>query len=157
MTEQAATVTTCRYPNCEQAPARASGQPGRPPEYCDNAAHNRVSAWRERRRMDAEQHGTAVTDADAAQPVTMARVTVGEQLRALAAETTTISGIADRIQQALATVGDPDAAAAELEAMRTAAEQRATTAEARAIAFSQLSSSTRRTIVLAAVLSPVGR
>jgi hypothetical protein len=34
-TEQAA---TCKYPGCEQPPARAAG-PGRPPEYCENPDH----------------------------------------------------------------------------------------------------------------------
>src|ERR1019366_5569702 len=136
-TEQADATTTCKYPGCENVPARASGQPGRPPEYCEDAGHNRVTAWRERRRLDAEQHGAVTTDAGTEQPVTMARVTGAELLRSLRAEADRVSGIAERLREAIATVGNPTAAEVELEAMRTAAEQRAATAEARAAAAEQ--------------------
>src|SRR6266545_3952124 len=93
------TATTCRYPGCEQAPARASGQPGRPPEYCEDPAHNRVTAWRERRRLDAEQQGTVTSDAETEQPVTMARVTGAELLRSLRAEADRVAGIAARLRR----------------------------------------------------------
>ena len=103
-------------------------RPGRPPEYCTDPAHNPVTAWRERRRLAAEQAGATSTEADTAQPLTMARITGAELLRGLAAETGRLTTLAGQIQQAIAVVGDPTAAEVELEATRTAAEQRDTTA-----------------------------
>src|SRR5258708_26318463 len=69
-----------------------------------------------------------------AQPLTMARISGAELLRGLAAETGRLTALAEQIQQAIAVVGDPTAAEVELEATRTAAEQRATTAAAAAAA-----------------------
>jgi hypothetical protein len=59
--------TTCKYPDCEHAAAPAGGT-GRPPEYCAGRGHTRVSAWRERRRLAAEQAGTTISPAEDGQP-----------------------------------------------------------------------------------------
>ena len=135
MTEQATTTTTttCRYPGCENAPAPASGQPGRPPEYCEDPGHNRVTAWRERRRLDAEQQGIVTSAADDEQPVTMARVSGAELLREMRAMSDRLAGVAGRLAEAAATVADPTAAEAEMEAMRAGAEKRAVDAEDRTV------------------------
>jgi colicin import membrane protein len=61
----------------------------------------------------------------------MAKVTGAELLRSLRAEADRVSGIADRLREAVETVTDPTAAEAEVEAIRAAAEQRAATAEQR--------------------------
>src|SRR6266705_3424481 len=116
--------TTCKFPGCDQPAARANG-PGRPPEYCDGRGHTKVTAWRERRRLAAAEAGTATSAADTENPVTMARVTGAELLRSLRTEADRVAGIADRLREAVATVTDPTAAEAELEAVRAAAEQRA--------------------------------
>jgi colicin import membrane protein len=126
--------TLCKHPGCTEPAAPATG-PGRPPEYCEGRGHNRVSAWRERRRL-AAQNGTA-SPADADNPVTMAKVTGAELLRLLRAEADRVAGIADRLREAVDTVADPTAAEAEVEAVRAAAEQRAAAAEARAAAAEQ--------------------
>ena len=52
------TRPTCKHPGCPEPAAPAAG-PGRPPEYCEGRGHNRVSAWRERRRLAAAQPGAA--------------------------------------------------------------------------------------------------
>src|SRR5690348_1622004 len=96
MAEQS--IATCNFPGCEQPPAPASG-PGRPPEYCTDPSHNRVTAWRERRRLEAEAAGTTTTDVEEVQPLTTARVTGAELLRALTAEGVKLAGLAERIQQ----------------------------------------------------------
>ena len=96
-----------------------------------------VSAWRERRRLAAAQAGTTTSPADTDNPVTMAKATGAELLRALRAEADRVSGIADRLREAVETVIDPTAAEAEVEAVRAAAEQRAAAAEARAAAAEQ--------------------
>ena len=73
MSEQTS-VTTCKFPGCENPPEPATAKPGRPPEYCADPAHTRVSAWRERRRLEAEAAGTTTPTSRPAQPLTMARV-----------------------------------------------------------------------------------
>jgi colicin import membrane protein len=102
----------------------------------------KVTAWRERRRLAAAQAGTTVSPADTSNPVTMARVTGAELLRMLRAEADRVSGIADRLREAVETVTDPTAAEAEVEAVRAAAEQRAAVAEARAAAAEQRAAQT---------------
>ena len=122
---------TCKHPGCGEPAAPASG-PGRPPEYCEGRGHTKVTAWRERRRLAATEAGVTTSPADTDSPVTMAKVTGVELLRALRAEADRISGIANRLREAVETVTDPTAAEAEVEAIRAAAEQRAAAAEARA-------------------------
>src|ERR1700678_117822 len=126
-----ATRATCKHPGCTE-PAAPSAGPGRPPEYCEGRGHNRVSAWRERRRLAAAQAGTTSGPADTDNPVTMAKVTGAGLLRMPRAVADRVAGIADRLREAVETVTDPTAAEAEVEAIRAAAEQRAAAADARA-------------------------
>ena len=128
MSEQTS-VTTCKFPGCEEPPSPATAKPGRPPEYCADPAHNRVSAWRERKRLEAAESGVTRTEAEAEHPVTMARVTGAEMLRQMRDLAGQLAGVADRLTGAVATLGDPGAAEAEVEAARRAAEQRAAAAE----------------------------
>ena len=114
----------CKFPGCDQPAASAAG-PGRPPEYCEGRGHTKVTAWRERRRLAAAQAGTT-TAADTDRPVTHARLTGTELLRSLRTEADRVAGIADQLRDAIETLTDPTAAEAEVEAARTAAEQRAT-------------------------------
>src|SRR5579859_5682203 len=69
-------------------------------------------------------------DADTDQPVTMARTTGAELLRQMRDLAGTLAATADRLTGAVATMADPTAAEAEVEAARAAAEQRAAAAEA---------------------------
>ena len=128
MTEQTGTAT-CKYPGCQNAPEAATARPGRPPEYCTDPAHNAVSAWRERKRLADAERGVVTSDAEAEQPVTMARVTGAEMLRQARDLAGQLAGVADRLTGAVATLGDPTAAEAEVESARAAAEQRAATAK----------------------------
>src|SRR5580658_9806572 len=91
---------TCKHPGCGEKAALATG-PGRPPEYCEGRGHTKVTAWRERRRLAASRAGTTTSPGDADSPVTMAKVTVAELLRALRTEADRVSGIADRLRQAV--------------------------------------------------------
>ena len=128
----ATTSKTCSYPGCGQ-PAKPAGETGRPSEYCEDPKHTKVSAWRERKRLQAEQAGAATT-ADTDRPVSHARVTGAELLRSLRGEADRLAGIARQLSDAAETMTDPMAAEAEVEAIRAEAAQRATTAEARAAA-----------------------
>src|SRR3984885_6337352 len=127
---------TCKHPGCTEPATPATG-PGRPPEYCEGRGHTKVTAWRERRRLAAAEYDATTGLADTDSPVTMAKVTGAELLRALRAEADRVAGIADRLRQAVETMTDPTAAEAEVEAIRAAAEQRAAAAEARAAAAEQ--------------------
>jgi colicin import membrane protein len=129
MTEQPTTTATCRYPGCQDPPEPASG-PGRRPQYCADPGHNALTAYRERKKLPDPEHGTAITDAGTGQPVTMARITGAELLRQMRELAGTLAATADRLTGAMATMTDPTAAEAEVEAARAAAEQRAATAEA---------------------------
>ena len=50
---------TCRFPGCQRPAAASQAGAGRPPEYCDDSAHNRTAAWHARRRLRTEQSGHA--------------------------------------------------------------------------------------------------
>ena len=128
MTEQTSTAT-CKFPGCENPPEPAAAK-GRPPEYCADQGHNAVTAWRERKQQADAERGVVTSDAETEQPVTMARVTGAELLRQMRELAGTMTATAERLTAAVATIGDPTAAEAEVESARAAAEQRAATAEA---------------------------
>ena len=128
MTEQTG-IVICKFPGCDQ-PARRAAKTGRPPEYCDDPEHSALKAWHERKRLEAEQTGAVVTDAETEQPVTMARASATEMLREMRTLADKMAGIAERVRASAETVGDPAAAEAEMEAARAAAEERAAVAEA---------------------------
>jgi hypothetical protein len=130
------TRTTCKYPGCGQSAAPAAGT-GRPPEYCAGRGHTRVSAWRERRRLTAEQSGTTISPAEDGTPLTTARMTGAELLRSLRAEADRITALGAGLRAQIGTLTDPTAAEAEVETVRAVAGQRAATAEARAAAAEQ--------------------
>ena len=85
MTEQTSTVA-CKYPGLRGDP-RAGGRarPGR--AVLRRPGHNKLTAWRERKRLADAERGATTTDADTEQPVTMARVHGAEtprEMRAMA-------------------------------------------------------------------------
>src|SRR5580700_11218728 len=106
MTEQTG-IVTCKYPGC------------------DNPEHTGVTAWRERKRLADAERGVVTTEAETDQPVTMARVTGAELLRQMSELAGTLAVTAERLNGTVATLGDPTAAEAEVEAARAAAEERA--------------------------------
>src|SRR5260370_24421096 len=111
MTEQTSAVT-CKYPGCEAPPERTGG-PGRPAEYCADAGHNKVSAWRERRRLADAERGVTATEAEAEQPVTMARISGAEMLRQMRDLAGRLAGVAHPPTRAGAPPGEPAARQAE--------------------------------------------
>ena len=129
MTEQRTESVTCKFPGC-QDPPEATGKPGRPKEYCADPAHTAMAAWRERKRQEAAERGTVITDAETEQPLTMARVTGAELMREMRTLADRLTATGARLAETAATMGDPTAVEVEVEALRTMAEQRAATAEA---------------------------
>src|SRR5450755_3760766 len=117
MSESVAPSRTCRFPGCERPAAPAEEGVGRPPEYCQDPTHNRGAAWRARRAMAAVTAGRAVPD-DLDRPVSMARARAGEYAERVAAQVETLTATLGAVVAELRTLGDPDAAAVQLDAHR---------------------------------------
>ncbi|MFI8515310.1 hypothetical protein ACIGHB_29700 [Streptomyces sp. NPDC085460] len=65
----------CAFPGCTRPPApKDPAQPGRPAKYCDDPAHHRVAAFREKERRErqaaAEATAAAVGRLESARTVT---------------------------------------------------------------------------------------
>ena len=132
MTTAGTSARTCRFPGCN-APAvtAAGGAPGRPPEYCSNPDHNRAAAWRARRAERASAEGRPLPD-DLDRPVSMARARAGELVDQVATQAGQLAAALTAVVEELRTLGDPDAAAVQIEAVTTEADQRVAEATARA-------------------------
>jgi hypothetical protein len=130
MNEPAAQTRTCRYPGCDRPTATPEDGAGRPPEYCDDPTHTRGSAWRARR--DARAVAGAVVPDDLDRPVSMARARAAEYAEQVTGQVITLTATLNTVLEELRTLGDPDAAAVQIEAVTADAEQRVAVAAARA-------------------------
>jgi len=130
VTESTAPTRTCRYPGCDRPTATGDDGVGRPPEYCDNPTHTRGAAWRARRDARAAA-GAAVPD-DLDRPVSMARARAAEYTEQVTAQVLTLTATLNTVLTELRTLGDPDAAAVQIEAVTAEADQRVAVAAARA-------------------------
>jgi chromosome segregation ATPase len=120
----------CAYPSCDQPPAPPGSDRGAKPKYCDDPAHNPLSAHRERRRREAETSGQR-TEETGGQPVTLGITRAAELINALGKLTAQHADTLTRAITELRAVGDIESAEAEVYAARTSADQRVATAEAR--------------------------
>src|SRR5437879_2763787 len=97
------------------------------PGYCDDPEHTPATAYRERQRRRAQETGHAMGEIE--RPVTQARFRAGairdELVTAIEAAQERFSSLVEELR----TLGDPDAAAVEMDTVRADAEQRV--AEAR--------------------------
>jgi len=121
-------VRTCRFPGCAE-PVDAAPAVGRPPGYCTDPAHNRAAAWRARRAEVGQ--GQSPADDDSL-PVDAAR----QRASMLNAQ---VAGMVELFQEQLAllvgelhTIADPDAAEAQIEAVKADAAEQVASAAARA-------------------------
>src|SRR5690348_15560825 len=126
----ATTERVCNYPGCGQ-PAAAPTWTDRPPEDCEgprpHQGHRVAGTPPSGRCRSRDHHDRGHRLASDPRPVTGAKL-----LRLLRAEADRVEGIAGQFRDAIATLTDPTAPEAEVEAARAAAEQRAAAPEARA-------------------------
>jgi hypothetical protein len=127
-----ATITPqhCAYPGCDQPPAPPGSDRGAKPKYCDDPAHNALSAHRERRKREAEASGQRAEETGG-QPVTFGITRAAELVNTLEKLTAQHADTLTRAIAELRAAGDIESAEAEVYAARTSADQRIATAEAR--------------------------
>ena len=130
MSEPQTEQRTCRFPGCTHPPEPSDGTAGRPPEYCDDPGHTRAAAWRARRR--AAQDGGAAVVRDEARPVDAARQRASEIRGQVAGMVEHLSEQLRVLVAELHTVGDVDAAEAQIESVTTEAAEKVASASARA-------------------------
>ena len=125
----------CRFPGCPLPAAASESGSGRPPEYCDDPAHNRAAAWRERKRLQrlVEERSPE----EAARPVQAAQQRAAEI-------TTQLTQLADRFLdqlpkalEELRTLGDLTAAEAQIATVQSEAQEQIAAASARAVRAEQ--------------------
>ncbi|MFQ1003708.1 hypothetical protein [Modestobacter sp. SSW1-42] len=120
----------CRFPGCQRPAAASHAGAGRPPEYCDDSAHNRTAAWHARRRLRAGQSGHA--PGVESRPVDAARQRAGELHGQVAGMVEHLGQQLQGLLEELRTVADPEAAELQIEAAASQAAEQVATAEARA-------------------------
>ncbi|MBN1092123.1 hypothetical protein JKP75_05820 [Blastococcus sp. TML/M2B] len=121
---------TCRFPGCQRPAAASRAGAGRPPEYCDDSAHNRTAAWHARRRLRTEQ---AVHAAGTEQrPIDAARQRASELHGQVAGMIEHLNQQLKGLLEELRTVADPEAAELQIETVTSEAAEQVATAAARA-------------------------
>ncbi len=122
-------VRTCRFPGCDRPAAAGESGSGRPPEYCDDSAHNRASAWRARQA----QRGTVTAPSKVdGRPVDSARQRASEIRSQVSGMIEHLEGQLRVLVEELGTVGDLDAAEAQAESVASDAAEAVASATARA-------------------------
>ncbi|WP_147251820.1 hypothetical protein [Blastococcus sp. TF02-8] len=121
---------TCRFPGCRRPTAASQSGAGRPPEYCDDSAHNRTAAWHARRRLRTEQAGQAAGIEQ--RPIDSARQRASELHGQVAGMIEHLNQQLTGLLEELRTVADPEAAELQIEAVTSEAAEQVATAAARA-------------------------
>ncbi|UOY03238.1 hypothetical protein [Blastococcus sp. PRF04-17] len=120
----------CRFPGCRRPAAASQSGAGRPPEYCDDSAHNRTAAWHARRRLRAEQSGHAAGIEQ--RPIDVARQRASELHGQVAGMIEHLGQQLQGLLEELRTVADPEAAELQINAVTSEAAEQVATAAARA-------------------------
>ncbi|SFE42069.1 hypothetical protein [Blastococcus tunisiensis] len=120
----------CRFPGCRRPAAASQSGAGRPPEYCDDSAHNRTAAWHARRRLRTEQseHASGIEH----RPIDAARQRASELHGQVAGMIEHLNQQLKGLLEELRTVADPEAAELQIEAVTSEAAEQVATAAARA-------------------------
>lgn len=120
----------CAFPGCPRPAAAPTFSSGRPPAYCEDPRHTAVTAFRERQRRKATAAGAPPVDDP--RPIETA-TQCAAALRGQVAEVgehlvTQLRTLLDE----LGVLGDPEAAAAQIESVTTEAGEQVAAATARA-------------------------
>ena len=123
---------TCRYPDCPRPRKLSDATPGRPSLYCEQAdpggpIHNAANAWKERRRRATGARQSDGTD-DAGRPVSMAKLTLEDQLAQLPGQIDGLVIALQEIRDNVTVTRDREAITAEVDQVH--ADALAKTAEA---------------------------
>ncbi|GAB3364405.1 coiled-coil domain-containing protein [Modestobacter lapidis] len=118
----------CRFPGCRRPTADSQSGVGRPPEYCDDSAHNRTAAWHARRRPRTEQSAAGMEQ----RPIDAARQRAGELHGQVAGMIEHLDQQLQVLLEELRTVADPEAAELQIEIVTSEAAEQVATAAARA-------------------------
>lgn len=121
---------TCRFPSCRRPAAESQSGAGRPPEYCDDSAHNRTAAWHARRRLRTEQPGHAAGMEQ--RPIDAARQRASELHGQVAGMIEHLNQQLKGLLEELRAVAGPEAAELQIEAVTVEAAEQVATAVARA-------------------------
>ena len=128
-------ISTCAYPSCDRQPRPAEDRAGAKPKYCGEPdpvtgkPHTALTAFRRRQEL-ARQAGGPADPADLDRPVTMATARAAE-LRAgirddIVALTTRLAELVAQLDR----TADPEAAAAQIEAVQAEAARHIAVARA---------------------------
>ena len=120
----------CRFPACRRTAADSQSGTGRPPEYCDDSAHNRTAAWHARRRLRTEQSGHAAGMEQ--RPIDAARQRASELHGQVAGMIEHLNQQLKVLLEELRTVADPEAAELQIDAVTSEAAEQVATAAAHA-------------------------
>ena len=115
----------CRFPDCPR-PVVPAESPGRPPEYCDDPAHHRAAAWRERQRRQGASGGPSDV-----RPVDAARQRASEIRGQVAGLMEHLEHQLHALVGELRTVADHEAAEAQIDAVTSEAAERVAASLAR--------------------------
>jgi len=113
-------TVACAFPGCQRPRAEPTAATGRRPSYCDDPAHDRESARRERVRLREEGQLPDVDPGD--RPVALASATLDGAAESMAARVAELRELADRVEAAAATVADQTAVDLELDAVRATSD-----------------------------------
>lgn len=113
---------TCRYPGCTEPVAERAGTVGAHPAYCPAPDHHPASAYRARQRERAELAGHPIPE-PSDRPVTQARLRAASLRDEVLTAVVVAQERLSQLLEDLRTLGDPDAAAAEMASVAATAEQ----------------------------------
>ena len=122
------TTVRCAYPGCENEPRAAEDVVGAKPKYCEQPdrvtgkPHSALTAFR--RRQELSRQGGPAEAEDLGRPVTMATARAAELRKGIRADMAALTGKLADLAAQLDRAADPEAAAAQVEAVQAeAAEQ----------------------------------
>src|SRR5438552_12175649 len=124
-----ATATVCAYPGCEREPRPGEDGAGARPKYCgqpdpvSGKPHTALTAFRRRQELARQGDGGAEAE-DLGRPVTMATARAAELRTGIRNDMATLTARLTELAVQLERAADPEAAAAQVEAVQAeAAEQ----------------------------------